>query len=307
VQGDVRGAGHLRYVVVFDHENVGIACHIGFGLGGALGGLIAAHGLNGFVVLFLANAVTYVLYIAILVLAVRGDPRPAPRAGGYRLVIRDRPFIQLALTNIAMIAVGWGVYTWIMPPYARTEIGVSTRLIGLLFLANALTVALAQIPVAKLAEGRRRAVAMATAALAFVAACLLLLVANFVGFSFAYGALLVAAIAVALGECFYSTALYPLVADMAPPALRGRYMATIGMSWWLGLALAPTAGTQLLGVSPSATMLTAAGVALAAGLSALALERRLPAAIRLTPSAAGPRPRRGRRRSGPPSSGGREP
>jgi hypothetical protein len=34
--------------------------------------------------------------------------------------------------------------------------------------------------------------------------------------------------------------------------------ATIGLSWWLGLALAPTAGTQLLSVSPSATMLTAA-------------------------------------------------
>jgi MFS family permease len=284
-----------------------VAANIGFGLGGALGGLIAAHGLNGFVVLFLANAVTYVLYIAILVLAVRADPRPAPRAGGYRLVIRDRPFIQLALTNIAMIAVGWGVDTWIMPPYARNEIGVSTRLIGLLFLANALTVALAQIPVARLAEGRRRAVAMATAALAFVAACLLLLTANFVGFNFAYGALVAAAIAAALGECFYTTALYPLVADLAPPALRGRYLATIGMSWWLGLALAPTVGTQLLGVSPSATMLTAAGVALAAGLSALALERKLPSAIRLTPRAAGPRPRRARRRRKPPAAGDREP
>ena len=60
-------------------------------------------------------------------------------------------------------------------------------------------------------------------------------------------------------------------------------MAAIGLSWWLGLALAPTLGTQLLSVSPPATMLAAAGVALAAGLSALALERDLPAAIRLTP------------------------
>jgi hypothetical protein len=49
------------------------------------------------------------------------------------------------------------------------------------------------------------------------------------------------------------------------------------------LALAPTLGTQLLSVSPPATMLAAAGVALAAGVSALALERDLPAAIRLTP------------------------
>jgi MFS family permease len=266
-----------------------VAVNIGFGLGGALGGLVAAQGLNGFVVLFLANAVTYVLYVVILVLAVREDPRPTPVVGGYRLVFRDRPFIRLALTNIAVIAVGWGVLPWIVPPYAHGEIGVGSRLIGLLLLANALTVVLAQIPVVKLAEGRRRAVAMAIGSLAFVAACLLLVGADLVGSNYAYGVLLAAAIAFGVGECFYSIALMPLVADLAPPALRGRYMATIGMSWWLGLALAPTVGTQLLSVSPRATMLLAAGVALAAGLSILALERKLPSAIRLTPRPAAAR------------------
>ena len=43
-----------------------VAANLGFGLGGALGGLVAAYGLNGFVVLFLANAVTYVVYVVIL-------------------------------------------------------------------------------------------------------------------------------------------------------------------------------------------------------------------------------------------------
>ena len=69
---------------------------------------------------------------------------------------------------------------------------------------------------------------------------------------------------VGVGECFHTTALMPLVADLAPAALRGRYMAAIGLSWWLGLALAPTLGTQLLSVSPPAALLAAAGVALAA-------------------------------------------
>ena len=70
----------------------------------------------------------------------------------------------------------------------------------------------------------------------------------------------------------------PLVADLAPEALRGPYMATVGLSWWLGLALAPTVGAQLLSVSPVAGLLVPAGVAVAAGWSALALERELPAA-----------------------------
>jgi hypothetical protein len=68
-----------------------------------------------------------------------------------------------------------------VPPYARDQIGAGPRLIGLLLLANAFTVALAQIPVARLAEGGRRALAMAFAALTFAAAYLLVLGADLAG------------------------------------------------------------------------------------------------------------------------------
>jgi MFS family permease len=77
-----------------------------------------------------------------------------------------------------MIAVGWGVFSWLAPAYARNEIGIGTPLIGLLLLANAATVIVAQVPVARLAEGRRRVVLIALAAVIFVAACLLVVVAG---------------------------------------------------------------------------------------------------------------------------------
>jgi MFS family permease len=260
-----------------------VAANLGVGLGAALGGLVATRGLNGFVALLLGNAVSYLLYVAILVLAVREDARPEPVAGGYRLVLRDRAFVRLALINVAVIAVGWGVFTWVVPPYARGEVGAGPQVIGLLLLANALTVVLAQIPVARLAEGRRRAAIMAAGALAFVPACLLVLAAGYVELGTAQGLLLTAAVVVGVGECFHTTALMPLVADLAPPAIRGRYMAATSLSWWLGLALAPTLGTQLLSVSPPATMLVAAAVALGAAVSGLALERHVPVAARFTP------------------------
>lgn len=259
-----------------------VAANAGMGLGAGLGGLVASYGLTGFVALFLVNAITYLVYVAVLVALVREGVRPKPITGGYRLVVRDRAFIHLALTNVAMIAVGWGVFTWIMPPYARNQIGISPGLIGLLLLANAATVVVAQVPIAKFAEGRRRVVMMAVAATIFVVACFLVACAALIN-SAAYAALLTASILVALGECFHTSALMPLVADLAPPSLRGRYMATMGLSWWVGLALAPTLGLPLLSVSPAATFLVAAGVAAAAGVSALALERRLPIASRLTP------------------------
>jgi MFS family permease len=108
-----------------------------------------------------------------------------------------------------------------VPAYARDEIGIGSRLIGLLLFANAFTVVLAQLLVAKLAEGRRRTVFMAIGSLTFVAACLLVVSADLVGSHLAYAALLAAAIAVGVGECFHTTALM-LVADLAPAAVRGR-------------------------------------------------------------------------------------
>jgi MFS family permease len=202
--------------------------------------------------------------------------------GGYRLVLRDRAFIHLALTNVAMIAVGWGVFTWLLPPYARNEIGISAQLIGLLLLANAATVVGAQVPIAKLAEGRRRIVMMAGAGVIFAGACLLVIAAG-ISSGTAYATLLAAAIAVGLGECFHTTVLMPLVAELAPAGLRGRYMASMGFSWWIGLTIAPTLGALLLSLSPTAAFLAGAAVAIAAAVSALALEQRLPDSSRLTP------------------------
>jgi hypothetical protein len=96
-------------------------------------------------------------------------------------------------------------------------------------------------------------------------------------------ALFAASIAVGAGECAHTTALIPLAADLAPPELRGRYLAAMGFSWWIGLAVAPALGAQLLARSPDAAFGAGAAVAAAAAASALTLERRLPAGAVLTP------------------------
>ena len=259
-----------------------VASNAGIGLGSTLGGLVATHGLTGFIVLFLANAVTYLIYVLILVAVVRDDVRPDRVEGGYRVVIGDRAFMHLALTNIAVIGVGWGVFTWLLPPYAEEQIGLNTQLIGSLLLANAITVVLAQVPVARFAEGRRRVVMMAMGASAFVVACLLVVAAS-LNMQIAYLMLIAAAILVGVGECFHTTVLMPLVADLAPKSLRGRYMAAIGLSWWVGLALAPILGTQVLNFLPVAAFPAAAVVAAVAAVAAIALERRLPMNSRFTP------------------------
>jgi MFS family permease len=200
-------------------------------------------------------------------------------------VLRDRAVRQLALITVALIAIGWGVFTWLVPPYARNDLGLSTWDIGLLLLANTVTVVIAQVPVAKLAEGRRRVVLMALAAFLFAGACLLVAAAGAAP-HIAFAILVVACVAVGLGECCYTTVLTPLTAELAPQSLRGRYLALIGFSWWIGLALAPTLGAPLLSRAPVAPFLVAAALACGTAALALRLERSLPDASRLTPQPA---------------------
>jgi MFS family permease len=259
-----------------------VAVNVGIGLGGAIGGLFAGLGLRGFEALFLANAATYVVYVAILVATVREEAPVARVTGGYRRLLRDRAFVHFAVTNVALIAVGWGVLAWIVPPYAK-ELGIAPALIGFLLLANAATVVLAQVPIVKGVEGRSRIGALALGAAAWVGACLFAVVAQGATPTVAYLCLVAAAVAFGLGECLHATVFLPLVADLAPPELRGRYMAAIGLSWWLGLALTPTLGAQALAVSPSLALLASAALSIAAIVSLLALEARLPLGLRLIP------------------------
>jgi MFS family permease len=259
-----------------------VAVNVGIGLGSAIGGLVAGLGLRGFVALFLANALTYLAYVAILVATVREDAPSLGDGGGYRRLLRDRAFVHFALTNVALIAVGWGVLAWIVPPYAA-ELAIAPGLIGLLLLANAATVVVAQVPIVRRAEGHGRVGTIVLGAAAWVGACVFAGVAYAVPPAVGYLCLVVAAVVFAIGECLHATVLLPLVADLAPPELRGRYMAAIGLTWWLGLALAPTLGAQLLAVSPSLPFLGAAALSGVAIISLLALEARLPVGLRSIP------------------------
>ena len=190
--------------------------------------------------------------------------------------------MRFALINVAMIAVGWGVLSWVVPPYARA-IGIGSSLIGLLILANAATVVLLQIPIVKAAEGRSRVGALSLATGVWIVACLLVVLAQAVRHELAVACLVAAAVVFALGECLHATSFMPLVADLAPLALRGRYMATAGLSWWVGLALAPTLGGQLLAVSPSLALIGAAAVAARTIGLLRASEAALPVGVRAIP------------------------
>jgi MFS family permease len=262
-----------------------VAVNLGVGTGGALGGLVATTSEPAtYTALFLVNAATYLVYAGI-VLRLPAPRTPArERAGGYARVLRHRPLLPLVAANVLFTAIGWGVLASLVPVFAHDDAGLSEQMTGVLFIANAGVVILAQLPAARLVEGRRRLPMLALMSAVFGLACVLVLAGTLrLATPGTAIALALAAATFAVGECLHGATFTALVADLAPPELLGRAMALVGTSWWLGLTIAPAAGGVSLGLSPSATWAVAAGLSFALALAMLAIEQSVPRELRRTP------------------------
>jgi MFS family permease len=84
------------------------------------------------------------------------------------------------------------------------------------------------------------------------------------------------AIVIAIGECAQFIVLGPIVADLAPPHLLGRYMSLYGLSFTAGVALGPAVGGALLATSPDAVWWGGALAVALTGAGLLRLGDRIP-------------------------------
>ena len=272
-----------------------VVMNLGIGLGALAGGLIATTESPGsFTVLFLANALTFVVYGAVM-LALVPSPELGARApgavaaterpGSYRDVIRHRAFVAVIGLNALFIFAGFSGFE-LLPVYAKNEAAVSETQIGIVFLVNTIVIVLLQLPIARLAQGRRRMPALGLLGLLWAAAWLVVPLAG----SETAGAatiLLIGAMTIfAVGECLHGAVHAPLVSDLAEPRLLGRYMALSALSWQVGFALGPAVGGFVLDYSPSATWLGAAAFCALGGGLAFLVETTLPARARRTPAPA---------------------
>jgi predicted MFS family arabinose efflux permease len=265
-----------------------VSMNLGIGLGGVIGGLIATTAdPDSFTRMFLLDAVTFLAFAAVLA-AVR-EPSPdepeahEEEAGGYRAVLRDRNFLALTGLNVLFVAVGYEVFA-LLPPFAKNYAGVSERWVGFIWLANTLLIVLIQLPVSKALEGRRRMAALALMNVLWAGAALLVLAGGeLLNGTSAALVFMTATMVFALGETLQGPTQAPLVADLAPDRLRGRYFAIGSMSWSAGSILGPAIGGPLLGWHPLAVWPLAAATCVGSALACLALERRLPAGVRRTP------------------------
>src|SRR5512142_2254414 len=274
-----------------------VAGNFGLGFGATVGGFIVASAqrLTSFQTLYVFDAVTYAVFALIVVAAVpiaRAVTVAATDANGtgFRAVARDRLFLTVIAANIVLVVVGHTFFPNLLAPFAQAHTPVGPAGIGIIFLINTAFVVIAQIPAVRVVARMRRTHAFAAASALFAVSLLAVLPATLIHSELAAASLLAGvAVVFALGEIAHTLVLGPLVADMAPAHLLGRYLSLYTLTFTLSLALGPAIGGLLLQSAPDAIWWGGALAAVLAGAVLLRLGDRIPdplhdAPPRLTPA-----------------------
>ena len=266
---------------------------VGWSLGALLGGwFVDLHRVQTFVVAFVVAALPFAVYAGIIgslskrspyeddtdevTPAGRGATEQAGRveasgvgaASGYRLVLRDRAFLQILAFFFLIITFAAVQVEAAFPVYAVGVGGVSTRVVGLAFAADTVVIVASQLFVLRALAGRRRSRALVASSLICGLSWLVVLAAGHAGGSTAAAAGFVVALMVfALAETMWSPCLTPMVNDNA-------LLGTVDSG---GRIVGPIFAGFLLGAGlGNALVLLLAAVSVCGALLALRLERRVP-------------------------------
>ena len=269
-----------------------VAGNLGIGLGASVAGLIvaSAQGLHSFQILYFFDAVTSAGFALIVLAAVpglRAETVTATGANGtgFRAVARDRIFVTVIALNIVLVVVGHTFFSNILSPFAKAHTPVGPAAIGIIFLVNTSFIVIVQIPAVRVVARMRRTHAFAVTSALFAVSLLAVLPTTKIHSELAAASLLVGvAIVFALGEVIHILVLGPLVADMAPAHLLGRYLSLYSLTFTLSLAIGPAIGGLLLQNSPDAIWWGGALAAVLAGFVLLRLGDRIPDPLHEAPS-----------------------
>jgi MFS family permease len=269
-----------------------VAGNFGVGFGATVAGFIVASAqrLNSFQILYFFDAFTFAGFALIVLAAV-----PSPRAEivtatdakgtGFRAVARDRLFVSVIAANVVLVVVGHTFFSNVLSPFAKAHTPVGPTAIGIIFLVNTSFIVIAQIPAVRVVARMRRSHAFAVTSALFAVALLAVLPATLIHSELAATSLLAGvAIVLATGEVVHILVLGPLVADMAPAHLLGRYLSLYSLTFSGSLAIGPAIGGLLLQTNPDAIWWGGALAMVLAGAFLLRLGDRIPDPLHEAPS-----------------------
>lgn len=249
----------------------------GLGVGALIAAAIADTGdPHSFTILYLADAVTFIAFIPILLVLPTARPpkRQCIASGGLVEVLRDRVFLRTWALCALVVTISYGQLSSAFPAYATRPGGIPTGSLGLAYAANALTVVALQLVTLRVLAGRRRTTAIMLACAALAAAWLTTIAAGQLGGGTAAQGTFAAALSiVALGETLLAPTFAAIINDIAPEPLRGRYNGLSTLAWTMGFLVGPIVATIALKAGMRSglfALLIAASVAATVGAHRLA-------------------------------------
>jgi len=289
--------------------------NLGIGIGGLIGGTVAdVHHPQTFVTLYLVNAATFLLPLAVYLGPLRHtgsapaapaataaptaataaptaatsgvtsaadrDPRgmPPPRGPSYLDLLRDRRSGPLFTLIVTSAFVGYAQLNAGAVAFARDAGGVSTQAVGYGFTVNTLVIVALQLFVLQRIEHRRRTrIVLVMAALWAVSWVCLGLTAAIPGGLSAAILFAVCLGVFGLGETLLQPTIPAMTNDLADDTTRGRYNALMAMGFQGSAILAPVVAAWLVDRGWGTAYI--ASLVLGCGLVAvlaLVVERRIP-------------------------------
>ena len=214
------------------------AINLGWAVAPVLAGPIAR---QSYLILFVADALTTAIFGLIVVLGLR-ETRPLEAQPTARTSLGER-VVQLKRAPILLIFSGLTLFLGLV--YSQAYVGLPVQMqshglgpepYGVAIALNGLLIILATIPLSNLATNWPRFETVAVGAV--------LLGLGF-GFTALASSLPLFALSVAiwtLGEIVATTVAPTIIADLAPPDLRGVYQGIFGAAWGLAFFAGPLAG-----------------------------------------------------------------
>ena len=255
----------------------------GFGAGALIAAsIVDFDSPSSFQLLYWLDGASYAAFIPLLFLLRGLGDRPEPDADAprstYREVLRDRVFLRVVALTTLLCAAGYAQMNSAFPAFATGPGGLSAGQLALVFAVNTFIVCFLQLPVLRFSQGRRRTAALMLVFVLFATAWAVTLGAGAVeGAVLAVLAFALAEAIFATGETAVSPSLGPIVNDLAPDRLRGRYNAVNTLAWTTGFIIGPLVAGLALGAGQETPFFLALIAACTLGaLAARGLRSHLP-------------------------------
>lgn len=248
----------------------------GYTIGPALGGFLISMAYLLSYVLAAATQFVLAIFVSIIIhetlvkrAAANSANSAAPRSSaGYGDMLRDRAFMSVWGLFI-LVSIASSLVFVLLGVYVKENYQVSESRFGFVIGTNAIMVVIFQYSITQRSKNYAPLAVMSLGALVYAAGMAIFVMGrSFEGFLFGM-------VIFTVGEMLIAPTGTALVADIAPPDMRARYIGLYALSFRFAAGIGPVMGGFLSDqIAPVATWYGGVGICLAASAGFLLLSRR---------------------------------